>query len=126
MATIDKKLSIRDIYRNYQLLTFEDMIIHETNKLWHKQHLNLLPPPLIKNMKTEDTGLDLSKSHGYNTRNKAYLNHPRAKNTFYSKSFLSKGLKAYNELPLKIRSCNKIGNFSSLDKHHLLMKNSGY
>ena len=102
IATIDKRLSVSDIYRNYQLRTFEDMIIHETNKLWHKQHLNLLPCPLNKNMKTDDTGLDLSKSHGYNTRNKAYLNHPCAKNTPYSKSFLSKGLKAYNELTRKI------------------------
>ena len=126
VATIDKKLSISDIYKNYQLLTFEDMITHETNKLWHKQHLKLLPLPLTRNMKTDDTGLDLSKSHGYNTRNRAYLNHPHAKNTSYSKSFLAQGLKAYNELPLKIRACNKIGNFSSCGKLHLLMRNSNH
>ena len=126
IATIDKRLSISDIYKNHQLLTFEDMITHETNKLWHKQHLNLLPFPLTRNMKMDDTGLDLSKSHHYNTRNKAYLNHPCAKNTSCSKSFLSKGLKAYNKLPLKIQSCNKIGNFSSECKHYLLMKNSDH
>ena len=76
MATIDKNLSVNDTYKNYRLLKFEDMITHETNKLWHKQHLNLLPVPLTRNMQTDFMGLDLSKSHGYNTRNKAYLNHP--------------------------------------------------
>ena len=40
VATIDKNLSVNDIYKNYRLLKFEDMIIHETNKLWHKQHFN--------------------------------------------------------------------------------------
>ena len=48
VATIDKRLSISDTYRNYQLLTFEDMIVHETNKLWHKHHLNLLLAALTK------------------------------------------------------------------------------
>ena len=113
VATIDKKLSVNDIYKNYRLLKFEDMITHETNKLWHKQHLNLLPVPLTRNMQTDFTGLDLSKSHGYNTRNKAYLNHPLANNVSYRKSFLARGLKTYNELALKIRAINNIGTFSS-------------
>ena len=102
VATIDKKLSVSDIYKNYRLLKFEDMITHETNKLWHKQHLKLLPVPLTRNMQTDFTGLDLTKSHGYNTRNKAYLNHPHANNVSYRKSFLARGLKTYNERPLKI------------------------
>ena len=45
MATIDKKLSVSDTYKSYQLLKFVDMITHETNKLWHKQHLKMLPSP---------------------------------------------------------------------------------
>ena len=120
VATLDKSLSVRDTYKKYKLLKFEDMITHETNKLWHKQHLSLLPAPLTRNMQTDFTGLDLSKSHGYNTRNKAYLNLPRANNGSYRKSFLSRGLKTYNELPLKIQSANNITTFSSSSKLHLL------
>ena len=120
VATLDKHLSVNDTYKKYKLLKFKDMITHETNKLWHKQHLNLLPVPLTRNMQTDFTGLDLSKSHGYNTRNKAYLNLPRANNGSYRKSFLARGLKTYNELPLKIRSVNNIGTFSSSSKSHLL------
>ena len=121
VATLDKSLSVRDIFiTKYKLLKFEDMITHETNKLWHKQHFSLLPAPLARNMQTDFTGLDLSKSHGYNTRNKAYLNLPRANNGSYRKSFLSRGLKTYNELPLKIRSVNNLATFSSSSKLHLL------
>ena len=120
VATLDKSLSVKDTYKKYKLLKFEDMITHETNKLWHKQRLSLLPAPLMRNMQTDFTGLDLSKSHGYNTRNKAYLNLPRASNGSYRKSFLSQGLKTYNELPLKIRSANNIATFSSSSKLHLL------
>ena len=101
VATIDKRLSVSDTYRKYQILTFEDMITHETNKLWYKQYLNLLPCPLSKNMKTDDTGLDLSKSYGDNTRNKAYLNHPHAKKRTYSKSFLSQRLNSLQRTPTK-------------------------
>ena len=126
VATIDKKLSVNDIYKNYRLLKFEDMITHETNKLWHKQHLNLLPVPLTRNMQMDFTGLDLSKSHGYNTRNKAYLNHPCANNVSYRKSFLARGLKTYNELPLKIRAINNIGTFSSCSKLHLLTTSTNH
>ena len=122
IATLDKRLSVNDIYKKYQILTFKEMIKHETYKLWHKLRLKLLPCPLARNMKTDDTGLDLTKSHHYETRNKAYLNHPCAKNTYYSKSFLSKELKAYSELALKIKSCNRIGTFSSQCKNHLLSK----
>ena len=120
VATIDKSLSVKDTYKKYKLLKFEDMITHETNKLWHKHHLSLLPAPLMRNMQTDFTGQDLSKSHGYNTRNKAYLNLPRANNGSYRKSFLSRGLKTYSELPLEIRSANNIATFSSSSKLHLL------
>ena len=63
VAIIDKDLSVRDTYKKYKVLKFEEMITHETNKLWHKQHLSLLPVPLMRNMQTDFTGLDLSKSH---------------------------------------------------------------
>ena len=68
--------------------------------------------------------MDLSKSHGYNTRNKAYLNHPHAKNTSYSKNFLARGLKAYNELPIKILASKNTGTFSVCSKHRLLTKDT--
>ena len=124
VATIDKKLITSETYKHHKLLTFEDMITHETCKLWHKQHLKLLPIPLSRNMKTDVTGLDLSKSHGYNTRNKAYLNLPHAKNTSYSKSVLARGLKAYNELPIKIRASKNTDMFSASSKHYLLTKDT--
>ena len=98
VATLDKRLDTMGNYKKYQILPFDEIIKHETNKLWHKLHLNLLPKPLTRNMKTDNNGLDLTKTHDYNTRNKAYLNHPRAKNRYYSRSFLSEGLKSYNDL----------------------------
>ena len=116
VANLDKNPSVNDTYKNYKLLKFKDMITHKTNKLWHKQHLNLLPVPLTRNMQTDFTGPDLLKSHGYNTRNKAYLNHPWANNGSYRKSFLARGLKTYNELPLKIRAVNNIE--SACQKRH--------
>ena len=124
VATIDKKLMTCETYKHHKLLTFEDMITNETCKLWHKQHLKLLPIPLSRNMKTDVTGLDLTKSHGYNTRNKAYLNLPHAKNTSYSKSVLARGLKAYNELPIKIRASKNTDMFSASSKHYLLTKDT--
>ena len=51
VATLDKNLSVNDTYKNYKLLKFEDMITDETNKLWHKQHLSLLPVPLKETSK---------------------------------------------------------------------------
>ena len=48
VETIDKNLTISDTYRTYKLLRFEDMITHETNKLWQKQQLEILPTPLIR------------------------------------------------------------------------------
>ena len=106
VATLDKSLSVRDTYKKYKLLKFEDMITHETNKLWHKQHLSLLPAPLTRNMQTDFRGLNLSKSHGYNTRNKAYLNLPRANNGSYRKSFLSRGLKKKKERSVVTNNCS--------------------
>ena len=67
-------------------------------------------------MKTDVAGLDLSKSYGYNARNKAYLNQPHANSRVYRNSFLAKGLKAYNALPLKIREARSISTFSLQSK----------
>ena len=61
VETIDKNLTISGTYKKYKLLRFEDMITHETNKLWQKQQLEVLPTPLIRNMKTDVSGLDLKK-----------------------------------------------------------------
>ena len=122
IATIDKNLTTTATYKHYKILTFEDLISHETNKLWHKRHLNLLPTPLTKNMKTDITGLTLVKKHRYNTRNRMYLNHPCAITDSYRKSFLAKGLQCYNELPLQIRESGNIANFSRACKDYLLDK----
>ena len=120
IATIDRWLPTAEIYREHKILTFNQMIHQETNKLWHKFHLNELPSPLMQNMRTDDHGTKLIKTHLYNTQNKAYLNVPCAKNSHYKNSFLASGLKNYNELPLPIRRCKNIATFSSKSKYHLL------
>ena len=120
VETIDKNLTISDTFKTYKLLRFEDMITHKTNKLWQKQQLEILPTPLIRNMKTDVTGMDLEKTHRYDTRNKAYLNQPSADTKTYRNSFLAKGLKAYNSLPLKIRELRNTNTFNLLSKEHLL------
>ena len=122
VATIDKNLTTTDTYKHYRLLRFEDLVSHKMNKIWHKQHLSLLPTPLKRNMKTDVMGLTLEKRHGYNTRNRRYLNHPWASNEAYRKSFLTRGLQSYNELPLQIRASDSIGKFSLACKEHLLDK----
>ena len=120
VETIDKNLTTSDTYKTYKLLRFEDMITHKTNKLWQKHQLEILPTPLIRNMKTDVSGLDLKKAHRYNTRNKAYLNQPSAEAKIYRNSFLAKGLKAYNSLPLKIRELRNTNTFNLLSKEHLI------
>ena len=120
----DQCVSTIEIYVEHGILPFGEMILHEMCKLWHKFHLNMLPPPLMRNMQTDYKGDDLVKNHQYNTRNKCYLNQPYVGTPKYKKSFLSKGLRVYNELLLKIRSCNKIESFCALSKKHVLSRMS--
>ena len=49
---IDLRMSLQDVYKNYNILKVKSLINLENVKLWHKLHLDKLPPPVKKEYAT--------------------------------------------------------------------------
>ena len=91
-----KSTSLKTSFQLNKILTVKETISLEMAKLWHKYHLSMLPPKLIETMSTNHKEKDLSKRHGYYTRQKGLINLPLAKHAKYQRSFLVEGLRTYN------------------------------
>ena len=115
ICIIDKPecTSLRSKYKKNKILDVSQTIDMELTKLWHKFHLNLLPPRLIEAMSTDHRDKGLAKTHGYETRQKSLINLPLAKHSKYHNSFLVEGLRLYNQLSQDLIKIDKYKTFCS-------------
>ena len=104
------------------LLTLNQLINLENQKLGYKLYNGMLPNNIQKALGTESTNKDLHKHHNYNTRHKLKLYFPVANNKLYHNSFLTQALKVYDKLPKEITLCTNIKIFISKCKARLLQR----
>ena len=102
------------------MLTLNQLITLENQKLGYKLYNDMLPTNILKALSTDSNNKDLHKLHKYNTRHKSKLNLPVAYNKLYYTSFLTQALKAYEKLPKEITLCNNIKSFVLRCKAKLL------
>ena len=105
------------------ILTLNQLITLENQKLGYKLYNNMLPTNILKAFSTDSCNNDLHKQHKYNTRHKTRLNIPVANSKLYQTSFLMQALKAYDKLPKEIVLVKNIKNFSMKCKAKLLQRN---
>ena len=89
----EKAPSNQMMYKELQLVRFEDMIRTELIKLGFKITNKILPNPLI--MAFEQDGR--KKNHPYNTRNKSLPNIQKHTTSLYNTSFMCKALTEYSK-----------------------------
>ena len=110
----------RDNYKHENMLTFEDLLYLENTKLGYKMEHNLLPRKLHQMLTSDSKLKPLTKSHHYETRTKDIPYLPTAQIKKYHDSFLFQSIKAYEGVPVKLRSSNKLTTFSFNMKRRLL------
>ena len=89
----EKAPSDQMMYKELQLVIFEDMIRTELIKLGFKITNKILPNPLIMAFE-QDGG---KKTHSYNTRNKSLPNIQKHTTSLYNTSFMCKALTEYSK-----------------------------
>ena len=87
------------MYKELQLIRFEDMIRTEIIKLGYKITSKLLPNPLILAFE-QDGG---RKTHPYNTRNKSLPNIQKHTKNLYNTSFMCKALAEYTKVSMTLK-----------------------
>ena len=87
------------MYKELQLIRFEDMIRTELIKLGYKITSKLLPNPLILAFE-QDGG---RKTHPYNTRNKSLLNIQKHTKNLHNTSFMCKALAEYTKVSMTLK-----------------------
>ena len=87
-----------------KLLSIEEMIKLELQKIVHCLSASSLPANLAANLKQDHLSKSLKKTHKYNTRNKHDLYLPKAKAKTYRESFLYKSIAEFNSLPQKVKN----------------------
>ena len=92
MSYINPRLPATEIAKQHKILSINDLILLEHNKIWYKLYTNSLPRNLQDVMTTDHRSKNLLKGHGYATRNKKEINLPKVENRTYRGSFLFKGL----------------------------------
>ena len=100
------------LYKNYRILKLDEVIDLEFKKFGYKVYRNLLPKNLLHEVRTDSKGSSLKKNHSYNTRNKNNLNLPMSSRKTYYNSFLVQSLKKFSTLPMEIRDCSNIKQFT--------------
>ena len=76
------------------ILTLNQLITLENQKLGHKLYNDMLPINILKALKTDSDNNNLLKTCKYNTRQKSELNLPMTNNKLYHRSFLIQTLKS--------------------------------
>ena len=105
------------------ILTLNQLITLENQKLGYKLYNNMLPSNILRAFSTGSCNKDLQKQHKYNTRFKSRLNTTVANSKLYHTSFLMQALKAYGKLPKEISLSNNIETFTMKCKAKLLQQN---
>ena len=120
MSYVNRVLTVNEIYKQHRILCVNDLILLENYKIWFRHQHNHLPLNLQEVMKTDHKSCNLLKSHGYATRNKKEINLPMADIRTYRGSFLFKGLRDYQLLPLEVKSERNEKKFITKCKNYLI------
>ena len=104
------------MYKELQLVRFEDMIIIELIKLGYKITCKLLPNPLILAFE-QDGG---RKTHPYNTRNKSLLNIQKHTKKLYNTSFMCKALAEYARVPMTLKQKKMVYSLGKVARKHII------
>ena len=106
-----RRATNKSSFTDLQILSVEQTIDLELEKLWHKYQLGILPPGLKEIMSTDQRNHTLLKEHNYNTRKKNLNNIPLARQAKYQKSFLVEGIWKYSELPIELQQNRNYASF---------------
>ena len=98
-------------YSDLKILTLDQLIKLEHNKLTYKISKGSLPRKIREIIHCDQNNKSLQKYHNYNTRKKSKPNIPRPKAQKYTKSFLCNGIRALNELTPELTACTSITTF---------------
>ena len=109
---LNRTSPLDNLYKNYCILKLDEVIDLELKKFGYKVYRNLLPKNLLHEVRTDSKGSSLTKTHSYNTRNKNNLNLPMSSRKTYYNSFLVQSLKKFSTLPMEIRDCSNIEQFT--------------
>ena len=104
------------MYKELQLIRFEDMIRIELIKLGYKITCKLLPNPLILAFE-QDGG---RKTHPYNTRNKSLLNIQKHTKNLYNTSFMCKALVEYAKVPMILKQKKTVHSLRKAERKHII------
>ena len=120
IRVIEPKLHTADIYKKHKILNVKQLTQLENFKIWKKLDMNNLPCNLSRALTMDHMRKDLSKRHGYSTRNKSLPNLPKAHTKLYRNSILFQGLRDYQLLPASVRNEKMFRNFVTKTKNFLL------
>ena len=105
---IDSKTSIDEVFKQYKILKFTDMIHLEQCKMGYKLCHNLLPDKLKSNMTKDHNCQSIVKGHKYPTRSKTTPNLPRVYSSKYRSSFLYHSIREYGALDNSLKTSNNL------------------
>ena len=112
----DKAPSNQMMYKELQLVRFEDMIRTELIKLGFKITSKILPNPLILAFE-QDGG---KKTHPYNTRNKSLPNIQKHTKNLYNPSFMCKALTEYTKASTILKQKKTVHSLGKAVWKHLI------
>ena len=101
---LDRHKNLEQIYSGLKIPNLCKMIALEHQKIWYHLINKLLPTNLAKLLNTNHKGMNLDKTHKYNTRNKAEPNLPSAKSLAHHNSFLHQSIKVFSALPNHVKT----------------------
>ena len=112
----EKAPSDQMMYKELQLVRFEDMIRTELIKLGFKITSKILPNPLILAFE-QDGG---KKTHPYNTRNKSLPNIQKHTKNLYNTSFMCKALTKYTKVSTIPKEKKTVHSLGKAVRKHLI------
>ena len=105
---IDPNNTTDEIFKQYHILKFTDMIQFEQCKMGYKLCHNLLPNKLMNNMTQDHNCQSIIKSHRYSTRRKTTPNLPRVSGSKYRSSFLFNSIREYSALDNSLKQSKNL------------------
>ena len=111
IKTMQPNMKLTEGFRNLKILTVHELVDLELCKFFFKLMNGMLPPKLTDCMLKDSRGLTLRKCHDYMTRHKSLPNLPRANDTQYKNSFLTRSNKLYTSIPDHIKNVKRLSEF---------------
>ena len=105
---IDPNKTTDEIFKQYKILKFINMIKFEQCKMGYKLCHNLLPNKLKNNMAQDHNCQSIVNSHRYPTRSKTIPNLPRASGNKYRTSFLFSSIREYSVLDNSLKQSKNL------------------